>query len=264
MFSSLYNMIAQNWPKSNPQSEDLKNKSDSLLNEHTEKEEKKEKEVNKEKEENKEKEVNKEKEEKEENKEKDENKEINEINEIKSLILDRAKFFIDAEKTNKVPLQNVTLNISDKALEKFLNAVKNVLKIYNKEINKKNTFQFIERETEFMYFGIYKLLANDILENGWSSCIRTNKKINSHEKGDYFTNLISTSHHTGGDCSVVILSLVIKPDFTGRYHNVIKCFTDSPYNMKWNFIIDNKSDENYSLGLAIVSDNFESGKASSM
>jgi hypothetical protein len=180
----------------------------------------------------------------------------NENDEIKSLIFEKAEKFLENEKLN-----NVALNISDKAFEKFLNAIKKILEIYNKDINKNNILEFIERDTEFMYFGIHTIFAKYILENGWGSPISINKQINSHYKGDYFTNLISTSHHIGGKDSVVILSLAIKPNFVGKYHNVVKYFTDVPYNMKWNFVIDNKPNENYSLGLGIVSDKFEFPKS---
>lgn len=234
MIASLYNLITFNWMKDNSQSESKNesqsesqsgSQSNSQSNSQSESQSESQSDPKS-------------------NFENDYQKEIN------LLILKKAKKFLSDEK-----IDDMSLNISPLGLEKFLNGIKKILPLCNKKTTHDNILNFIENETEFMYFGIKKNLANVILKSGWNKNIRIRRNNNCFGAGDYFTNQAMTSYHLGGGIdSAIILALVIKPDFTGKYYNVIKYYTDKPYNMKWNYIIDNTDCENYSLALSIISE----------
>lgn len=173
---------------------------------------------------------------------------IIQYDEIKNKINEKIKIFRSENK-----IIDGEYNLSKVSLNKFLNSINKILFLYKKESNLKNILDFIENETEITYHGTQKHLVNEILNNGWNSDNCIQRKRLTHGNGDYFSNRIDSCHNLGGYNSSVILSMIIKPNFSGKYNEIIKYFIDTPYCEKWNFIIDNTLTENYSLGLFVVS-----------
>lgn len=185
----------------------------------------------------------------------------NELNEwqydyIKKGIDAKIKYFI--EKNN---LKYHQFNLSKIALDKFLVSIRNILALNKKNFSIKSILEFIENETEIAYHGANKHLINYILSNGWETKNRIKQNNTLYGNGDYFSNTIEKSHQLGGNESIVIMTLIIKPNFSGKYNDVIKYFTDNPYCEKWNYIVDNTNAKNFSLGLYVVSDKMQFKKS---
>jgi hypothetical protein len=176
--------------------------------------------------------------------------------EIKSKIFGKAKNFMKYEK-----IDDIEISISDKALSKFLKAIKRILKLYNKDYCQKNILEFIDYNTTFMYYGTKHHLASNILENGWNTKDRLVPLVYANKKNsDIFTNRVDTSHQYVGKDSVVLFAMTIVPCVTDKYTNICKEFTDSPFYLKWNCFVDNTNTENYSLGLCVASTKHDPSK----